>query len=264
MEPERKFSYAAEERTPTAVKDAPYSPNTAPPCDRPALIQRAPSLADTLAARLREDIAAGRLTSGERLPSEHDGVSRPTVREAIGRLKHDGLVVTRQGAGVFVADPRASTVFRLDVADFDDRDDVRKIVELLMAVEGAATRLAAERRTAGELDAIRVRLDAVQQAIDRGEPGVDEDMDFHRAIIEATGNAYFRDLSDFLERRVRHFIRVARSNSARHAGLTQAVQTEHIAIFDAIRDQNADAAREAAETHLKNAARRLEVYQAKS
>ena len=235
------------------------------PAGSVATLARAPALADTLAARLREEIAAGRLVSGEKLPSEMQisenyGVSRPTVREAIGRLRHDGLVVSRQGAGVFVADPGASSVFRLTVADFSDQHEIGHIIELLMAVEAAATEHAAIRRRADDLARIRARLDDMQSAIDRGEPGVDEDVAFHREIVEATGNPFFRDLSDFLDRKVRSFIRTARMNSARQAGLTQAVQTEHTAIYDAIRDQDAKRARAAAETHLQNAGKRLKQY----
>ena len=232
---------------------------------RTAMLHRAPSLADALSTRLREEIVKGRLKSGERLPSEHEisegyGVSRPTVREAIGRLKHDGLVVTRQGSGVFVADPQASSVFRLDVSDFANPDEVDAIIELLMAVEGAATQLAAERRSEADLVEIRVRLDAVQSAIDRGEPGVEEDVAFHRAIIDATGNPFFRDLSDFLDRKVRSFIRAARQNSARYSGLAQMVQAEHSAIVEAIVAGDGASAREAAEEHLHNAAKRLRQY----
>jgi len=229
------------------------------------VLGRAPSLADTLAARLREEIASGRLQSGERLPTEQQlsktyGVSRPIVREAIGRLKHDGLVLSRQGAGAFVADPKASSVFRLDVANFSDKGDLRHIVELLMAVEASATEHTAERHSDADLAAIRTRLDEMQAAIERGESGVDEDVAFHRAIIDATGNPYFRDLSEFLDRRVRTFIRTARANSARLAGMAQIVQGEHQAIFDAIVARDPQGARTAAETHLKNAAARLAIY----
>jgi GntR family transcriptional regulator, transcriptional repressor for pyruvate dehydrogenase complex len=241
--------------------DAPAPRNRA----RNVTLTRAPALADTLAARLSEDIRDGRLKPGEQLPTEQQisrtyGVSRPTVREAIGRLKHDGLVVTRQGAGAFVADPNAASVFRLSVADFSNTDEIHNIIELLMAVEATATQHAAERRSAADLAEIRARLDAMQAAIDRGDPGVDEDFAFHRAIIEATNNPFFRDLSDFLDRRVRNFIRTARLNSARQAGLPQAVQGEHIRIFEAIERQDAAGAREAAETHLRNAAGRLARY----
>ncbi|MFC4173994.1 FadR/GntR family transcriptional regulator [Microvirga sp. GCM10011540] len=229
------------------------------------ILGRAPSLADTLALRLRDEIVSGRLRPGERLATEQQisetyGVSRPTVREAIGRLKHDGLVVTRQGAGAFVADPGAVSVFRLDVADFTDKEEIRNIVELLMAIEASATEHAAARRSDKDLRNIQAQLDAMQAAIDRGEPGVEEDLAFHRSIIEATGNPFFRDLSDFLDRRVRTFIRTARANTARLEGLTQAVQAEHQAIFDAIARQDASGARLAAETHLKNAAGRLALY----
>lgn len=229
------------------------------------ILGRAPSLADTLASRLQDEIASGRIQAGDRLPTEQQlaqtyGVSRPIVREAIGRLKHDGLVVSRQGAGAFVADPGSISVFRLDVTDFSDKEELRNIIELLMAVEASATEHTATRRSAADLKIIQSRLDAMQAAIDRGEPGVDEDVAFHRAIIEATGNPFFRDLLEFLDRRVRTFIRTARANTARMTGMAQAVQGEHQAIFDAIVARDAPRARAAAEDHLRNAAKRLALY----
>ncbi len=229
------------------------------------IIGRGPSLADTLALRLREEIASGRLRPGERLPTEQQiagtyGVSRPIVREAVGRLKHDGLVLTRQGAGAFVAEPSAASTFRIDITDFQNADEIGHIVELLMAVESTATAHAAVRRSMHDLQQIQAQLDAMQAAIDRGDPGVDEDVAFHRAIVEATGNPFFRDLSDFLDRRVRTFIRAARSNTARMQGVTEAVQREHQAIFDAVAAGDAGLAQAAAITHLENAAARLKLY----
>lgn len=229
------------------------------------LLDRAPSLAHKLAQRLHEDIVRGRYVPGERLPTEQKiaqmyGVSRPIVREAIGRLKHDGLVTSRQGAGAFVAEARTPTVFRLDVADFADKAEIGNLIELLIAVEAAASGHAARRRTEAQLAGIQAQLDAMQAAIERGDPGVDEDLAFHRAIVEATGNPFFRDMSDFLDHRVRSFIRAARSNTARVQGLTAAVQVEHQAIFDAIAARDPQSARDAAERHLLRAAERLQLY----
>jgi len=225
----------------------------------------APSLPTRLAQRLQAEIAQGRYAPGERLPteqqiSERHGVSRATVREAIGRLKHDGLVISRQGAGAFVAEDGGPAVFRLAIADFSDGAEIRNIVELLIAVEAAASEHAARRRTPEQLGAIRARLGAMGAAIGRGDPGVDEDLAFHRAIVDAAGNPFFRDLSDFFDQRVRKFIRTARSNTARFQGLSEAVQVEHQAIFEAIEAMDARGAREAAETHLVNAAARLALY----
>ncbi len=229
------------------------------------LLDRSPSLADKVARRMHEDIMVGRYGLGERLPTEQKisamyGVSRPTVREAIGRLKHEGLVTSRQGAGAFVSQSGTGTMFRLDVADFSDRAEIANLIELLIAVEAAASEHAARRRTKAQLSRIQAKLDAMQAAIDRGEPGVEEDLAFHRAIVEATRNPFFRDLSDFLDQRVRKFIRTARSNTARFQGLTETVQVEHRAIFDAIAACDPDRAWGAAETHLLRAAERLQLY----
>lgn len=141
------------------------------------------------------------------------------MREAVGRLKHDGLVVSCQGAGALVADPGSISAFRLDVADFSDKEELHNIIELLMAVEASATEHTASRRTKEDLKIIQAQLNVMQAAIDRGEPGVDEDVAFHRAIIEASGNPFFRDLLEFLDRRVRTFIRTARANTARMIGM---------------------------------------------
>jgi GntR family transcriptional regulator len=64
-----------------------------------------------LAERIREEIAAGVLQPGDRLPSTHEisdeaGISRMTVRQAIDYLARQGLIVVRHGAGTFVAAPK--------------------------------------------------------------------------------------------------------------------------------------------------------------
>ena len=66
------------------------------------------SLSDRLAQRLVAQIESGQLHPGERLPTEAQlsqlhGVSRSVVREAVHRVKSRGLLVSRQGSGVFVA-----------------------------------------------------------------------------------------------------------------------------------------------------------------
>ena len=232
----------------------------------PSHLDRAPSLADVLAHRLEHDIAQGHYAPGEKLPREQQlattyGVSRPIVREAIGRLKHDGLVTSRQGSGAFVAESGGASVFRLDVSNFKDRQEIESLIELLMAIESSATELAAQRRTDQDLIAIGNQLEAMQAAIERGDSGVDEDVAFHQAIVEATKNPFFMDLSTFLDRRVRHFIRTARANTAKlQTGHMMAVQDEHRDIFHAIRDRDAQGARQAAENHLKQAAQRLAIY----
>lgn len=75
-----------------------------------------------------------------------------------------------------------------------------------------------------------------------------------------SGNPFFRDLSEFFDRRVRSFIRTARANTAKLDGMAQIVQGEHQAIFNAILDRDGQRAHAAAELHLRNAASRLALY----
>ena len=226
-------------------------------------VRRAPSLVDVVAGRIREDITSGTYVIGDKLPTERDlsekyGVSRPIVREAIGTLKRDGMVATRQGLGAFVIETK-EIAFRLATIDLTDALDIQNVIELLMAVESAATALAAERRSAEQLAAIEKQLHSIQQAFDDGEAGIEEDLAFHRQIVDASGNPHFREMSDFLESHVRNFIRKARASSLRNALLAD-VQREHVAIFQAIADSNPQEARRAAEEHLRGAAKRLALH----
>jgi GntR family transcriptional repressor for pyruvate dehydrogenase complex len=228
------------------------------PSETALLLKRTPLLAEKMADQLRRSIVEGRHKPGEKLPTERElsesyGVSRSIVREALGRLKQDHLIQSRQGSGAFVADS-INTVFRLEPAVPFDTAGIKNIVELLGAVESTASAYAAMRRTSAQMKLIRRRFDAISDAIAHGLPGRDEDIAFHRAIIDATGNPVFQDMLEFLDSRVQ-FIRTARAKSG--LGVTDQVQEEHRSIMDAIAAGDAAASRIAAERHLQNALARL-------
>ncbi len=233
--------------------------------DSGARLERAPSLPDEIARMLRDEVNKGTLKPGDRLPTEQQlcrmfGVSRPVVREAISQLKYDGVLESFQGRGVFVREDTGGSSFRIDEPDLNNQKELAHILELLISIEVAATALAAERRSEKDLQTIKAALDAMAKAIDDGESGVDEDVAFHRSIVEATENPFFIALVTFLESRVRNLIRAARASTARFEGLAYKVQQEHEAIYDAIVAGDPVAAKDAAERHLRNAAARLELY----
>src|ERR1700730_13147258 len=89
---------------------------------------------------LRAEITEGKLEPGHRLPTEQEmvesfGVSRTVVREAIAALRSDGLVLTRQGVGAFVAADAQSRPFRIDPGALKSLQDVLRIMELRMSIE---------------------------------------------------------------------------------------------------------------------------------
>lgn len=219
------------------------------------------SYANKIADILRGEIYRGVFRPGERLPTEAElgstfGVSRAVIREAISALKQDGILESFQGRGIFVSERPPEATFRLAAADLDDLEELERVLEFLLAHESAAAGLAAERRSSAELGNIKTALDAMEAAVARNESGIDEDLAFHASISAATNNDFFVSFGAFLENRVRHLIREARANSLR-AGLTQHAEQEHRAIYEAIESGDRDAARKAAEDHLRNAAARL-------
>jgi DNA-binding FadR family transcriptional regulator len=222
-----------------------------------------PTLADRITRHLAEQLRSGVYPVNSRLPTEKAiaeefGVSRTVVREAISRLKSEGLVETRQGSGTAVLDPKSSAAFRLSRLD-DPAEGVLRMIELRCGIEAEMAALAARRRTASEMADIKRALRAIDKAVAAGGDGVKEDLEFHMAISRATRNPYYTDLLGMLTRALHDAIRVTRSNEARRADFTDAVRAEHGAICEAILTRDPDAARTAALGHMESTVSRIKV-----
>jgi DNA-binding FadR family transcriptional regulator len=223
-------------------------------------VTRKPSLADEVAEALRHRLASGEFKQGDRLPTGAElasafNVSLAVIREAMSRLKHDGIIDTVQGAGAFMTGAHGSKSFRLD-DQIDDVNALKRIFELRLVFEEGAARLAALRRTPEHLRQLRALLDEMQAAINEGRDGFGADKKFHELIAEATGNEMFREFFMFLSGRIANSIVAARSHSAM-IGISQEGQDEHLQLFLAIEAQEPDAAKAAMFNHVRSAARRL-------
>lgn len=220
------------------------------------------SLTDRVCQTLTQLIRGKEILPGARLPSEMTmaarfGVSRTVIREAVSRLKSEGLVESRQGSGVFVRERNIDTPFRLDPALMDCRQSVLQVIELRQALEGEIAALAAMRRTPAQMTAIRDALAGIADAEAAGDDGVDADIAFHRSIAAATENPHFLALTEFLFTFLTHATRITRGYEATKRTLSRQVKDEHQRIVDAIAAQDADAARAAARQHMECAMRRL-------
>ena len=218
-------------------------------------------LSDRLAVRLAGQISAGQWLPGARLPTElrlaqEHGVSRTVVREAVHQLKSRQLVSSRQGLGVFVSQPPAHRPLEFDPRVLESLQAVVHVVEVRRVLEGEIAALAAERATRAQVAGMRRALKAIDAAVAAGADGVAEDLAFHRAIGESTGNPQFRLLLGFLEQYLREGMRITRGNEARRADFMAAVR-EHAAIVDAIAARDPVAARRCATAHLLQSERRL-------
>lgn len=221
------------------------------------------TLADRLAAVLSREIEGGHLGPGDRLPTEAQlcathGVSRSVVREAVHRVKSRGLLVSRQGSGVFVAVPAEHQALRFDPEVLESVTAVVHVVEVRRALECEMASLAAERATRTQVAGLKRALAAIDAAAEAGHDGVAEDMAFHRAVGEATGNPQFGRLLAFLEQYLRDAMRITRGNESRRADFMEAVRKEHRELVDAIAAHDPRAARRAALNHLVQGEMRLE------
>lgn len=228
---------------------------------------KAPShLPEEIARELERRISANELPVGSRLPSERDlslefSVSRPVVREALSQLKLEGLVEARAGSGAFVVDKTSLRSFRVQPVVIEEAQSLEQLMELLVAVEVAATRIAARNRTEEDLKKIKRALIGMEYAIASDQLGDEEDYAFHDAIVAATHNLHFIALCKHLEFGARHVIRQARANTRTHLPeLMDAVQREHQVILEALTRGDVEAAGQAAERHLRNASERMMVY----
>jgi GntR family transcriptional repressor for pyruvate dehydrogenase complex len=222
------------------------------------------SLAHELIERLTADIVGGKLTAGSRLPTEQEmiaatGVSRTVVREAVAALRAEGLVVTRQGVGAFVAD-NAQRPFRIE---FDELQSLRKVVEIMelrTGIEIEAAGLAAERASPSQQRGIAAAYEGIEQAIAREELAVDQDFAFHRSIAEATGNPQFLNFLDYLGRFIipRQTVRIATRSVKNRRAYLDVIQREHREIMHAIRTGAVAKARMAMRRHLLNSRKRYQ------
>jgi DNA-binding FadR family transcriptional regulator len=227
------------------------------------------TLADRVTHILLTEIRENKVPAHSRLPSEsimakRFGVSRTVIREAVSRLKAEGLVDTRQGSGTSVLEPNTATPFRLDAQTQDSLQAVSRVIELRRGVEAEMAALAAQRRTAAQLARIKKAFNAIKKAERAGRDGVDEDLAFHTEISQACGNPLYTSLLSYLSLYLQTAIAVTRANEAQREDFSKQVHDEHAAVVDAIARKDPDAARAAALRHMEGAASRLQAIDAAS
>lgn len=249
----------------TAAKPQRRTRSTGPAKTRQAVRDTAPGerlrLPDQVYGRIFDEIAAGRYSVGERLATEMEiceqfGVSRPVVREAIQRLRADGLVTSQQGLGTFVSAqpaPRIRAFARAqNVAAYLRCQEVR------IALESDAARLAAMRRSDDELAAIETAHETFAAGVAAGRMQAEEDLAFHARVVEAAGNDVYPQVLATIHESMLGFMRLnlAMTRTAtRRRG--ERVIDEHTAIVGAIRSGDGELARTAMAFHLAQARRRL-------
>ena len=212
---------------------------------------RTPQRYERIAERLADEIRAGVIAPGERLPSERDlarrlEVGRSSVREAIAALQLRGIVATRPGAGSFVADD-APEALRSDGAPARDASP-SAVLEARRAIEPSVVRLAAA-RAQGDPVAEEL-LETMERAPDRAAWNCADRL-FHRQLAAMTHNPVLLAVADEIAALMDQPLwQRLRDESVAAAGRMALHAAEHRMIYEAVVAGDPDAAAFYATQHI--------------
>ena len=219
-------------------------------------IERKPKLSEHVVSALRDQILGGQIQPGQKLPTEGQmtetfGVSRTVIREAMASLAADGLVESRQGAGVFVLE-HPTLAFGSFNQDIRKVSQAINVLEVRMGIEIESAGLAAQRHNAAQEARIQEAFFEFDRLLNLGEPTGKADFAFHREIASATNNPFYVEIIDALGDRTIPCDRNSPWYSVEvlSTEYLTGLQREHLLILKAISASDPDAARAAMRAHL--------------
>lgn len=203
-------------------------------------------------------ILRGILRPGERLPSERElserlGVSRPSLRDAISALQDQGLLTSRAGSGIFVAEVLGSAFSPALTRLFATHDEaVFDFLSFRRDIEALAAERAARLGSDSDLLVIQTIFDKMAAAQDAGDSGEEARLDaqFHTAIIEASHNVVMLHMMRSMFELLQTGVFYNRQVMFKQRTTRRALLDQHRAINDALQARDPGAARTATEAHL--------------
>jgi GntR family transcriptional repressor for pyruvate dehydrogenase complex len=207
-------------------------------------------LYEQVAEQITSWAAENGLTAGDRLPPERElaarlGISRATLSQALIALEVIGIVAVRHGDGTVLTSAASLTTVAEAVRAHADR--IPEVIETRDALETKLAALAAQRRTAEDLQRIDDALQSMAVDVDQGGRGVEGDELFHAAVTAAAHSPLLQRLME----EISGFIRETRIESLSQRGRPRASLAGHRAIADAIRGRDAQAAAAAMHAHIE-------------
>lgn len=215
-------------------------------------------LASAVTRQIEQLILRGILRPGDRLPAERElsdrlGVSRPSLREAVGELQSRGLLTSRAGAGVYVADVLGNAFSPALTRLFASHEDALfDYIAFRRDMEGLAAARAATHGSDTDLALVDTIFRKMEAAHHKRDP-TDEaalDAEFHMAIVEASHNVIMLHMMRSMMDLLREGVFYNRSVMFKRRTTRDVLLDQHRAINDGLQARDAEAARAAIEAHL--------------
>lgn len=217
-------------------------------------------LADKVYHTLFSRISNGDYLVNQRMPSEHQlaeelGVSRPVLRNALEKLRKEGMIYARQGAGNFV---RAPSVSPVGFARVETLSDIQRCYEFRLNLETASAVLAAKRHNSIILNEMEEALEMMRTATGSLVHREDADFAFHISIAKASNNHYFETAMRALREHIYVGMQMHGQSLLSEGGdALSHVFEEHDEIFQAIKNRDGALASSLMRAHLEHSRDRL-------
>lgn len=214
---------------------------------------RRSKLYEQVAGKL-EHLIVHELKPGDMLPPERElaamfKVSRSSIRDAVRRLEAMGLVQPRQGAGTVVGDfSAASLASNLTSVLLQKRRLVGELLEVRQIMEPPLAARAATHSTPEALAKLEAILRRQEEKVRRGELTIEEDSEFHYAIVQAADNSVILKIMDVLM----DLLRETRERSLQVEGRLEKSYAGHVRILAALKRRDAAATEKAMRHHLQD------------
>ena len=217
-------------------------------------VESAYRISDGIAERIEDAISDGILAPGSRLLSERElaqrlNASRESVREAYRSLEVVGLLVIRRGkdGGAFVRDIDHGAVTRsLSLMLRLGKTSHRELTEARLLIEPPIARLAAQRATQSDIEAMEAQIEGQMNAIRGNADSRKYDLQFHRIMGECAKNLPLNILMNSLtDLMVEALSSITISKEMRSHGVEF-----HRLVLDAIRRKDQDKAFKLMQQHI--------------
>lgn len=215
-------------------------------------------LSSAVVRQIEELILRGILHPAERLPSERElaerlCVSRPSLRDAISVLQEKGLLSSKAGAGVYVADVLGSAFSPALVQLFARHDEaVFDYLSFRRDMEGLAAERAAQVASATDLQVVQALLDKMEAAHGKRNPDDEAQLDaeFHLSIIEASHNVVMLHMMRSMYQLLREGVFYNRQVMFKQRATRSLLLDQHRAINQALQARDSTGARQAVHAHM--------------
>ncbi|RED52790.1 FadR/GntR family transcriptional regulator [Cohnella phaseoli] len=204
--------------------------------------------------KIRGYIADNRLKAGDRLPTERAlaeqlEVSRPVIREALGTLEALGLIVKRQGKGIFLKDPNFSVLFHEMMGVWQqDEDSADQVLQFRVLLEQAAVAPIIEQADDADYERLSALIAESEKEGVSHSDFIRLDYLFHSELLGLTRNALFIQLTDVVNKYF-HWVEASSRSNRMLDGIQRTIR-QHREIVRALQAKDREGASRLLKMHL--------------